>query len=160
MTGDPGRNGHPRPPDYATEDVAAKIVCSKECAPLGGLRRSRRVPECRGPRSAATARRAQRGASPGRRRCRPSASGRRRKVCATLTNVDRLLPRRVECQTDLGWSGAPWLRWPLISGDPDPWVEDAVHDVDHQVHDDIDDCHEQRDSKQDRDNRASAPPGH
>src|SRR5215208_6698832 len=114
----------------------------RKCARPGGLRRSKRF-------CASGSAIGNKGAkSPTRSHPRMMeipimASGRPPNVCATLARVDRCCRGGSSAKPSLGGTVAATLAF--ISGDPDPGVEDAVNDVDHQVHQDIDSRHEQGD---------------
>jgi hypothetical protein len=73
-----------------------------------------------------------------------NANGRPRNVCAMLVRVDRRCRGGLRANLSSGEALVATLA--VISGDPDPGVEDAVHNVDYEVHDDIDSRHEQRHS--------------
>ena len=76
------------------------------------------------------------------------ASGRVRSVRATLVKVDRRRRGGLRANPSSGEAVAATLA--VISGDPNPRVEDSVHDIDQEVDDDIDGGYEQRDSQQTR----------
>src|SRR5919112_200859 len=68
-----------------------------------------------------------------------NASGRPRNVRATLVKVERRCRGGLRAKPRSGEVVVAMLA--VISGDPNPGVEDAVHNVNHEVHDDIDSRH-------------------
>src|SRR5918993_1041858 len=115
------------------------------CAPPGGFRRSTRFCAL-GSAIGKTGAKSPMSSHPTMTEMPAKASGRPRNVCATLVRVDRRRRGGLRAKPSSGEAAEATLA--VISGDPDPGVEDPVDDVDHEVHDDIDSRHKQRDSQQ------------